>query len=155
MALGRCTECRKWFAAAVTAREHQCVCGPECRRQRRNKLARRRRRSEIEEHRADERARQQKRRDAARGADRHEPGSDGNYAELLGKLQQVVDNASRLSRATFRRAARRILRKNSAFASVAMDGAGVRHELPSEPGPAENGSRWAPGGDGVTDRDGV
>ena len=155
MALGRCTECRKWFAAAVTAREHQCVCGPECRRQRRNKLARRRRRSEIEEHRADERARQQKHRDAARGADRHEPASDGNYLDLLVKLQQVVDNASHLSRATFRRDARRILRKSRAFASAAMDGAGRCHELPSERGPAEYGSRWAAGVDGVTDRDGV
>ncbi len=96
MALARCTECRKWFSAAATAREHQCVCGPDCRRRRRKKLARRRRRFELEEHRADERARQQKHRDAARRSDRYEPASDGNYSELLGKLQQIVDNASRL-----------------------------------------------------------
>jgi hypothetical protein len=141
MAQARCTECRKCFVAAVTAREHPCVCGPACRRQRRNKLARRRRRGELEEHRADERARQQKHRDAARGSEGHEPASDGNYLELLGKLQQIVDNASRLSRATFRLGARRILRKSRAFASAAVDGAGGCHELPSEPGAAESGSR--------------
>jgi hypothetical protein len=121
----------------VTAGEHQCVCGPDCRRRRRNKLARRRRRGELEEHRADERARQQKHRDAARRSDGHEPASDGNYSKLLGKLQQIVDDASRLSRATFRRDARRILRKSRAFASAAVDGAGGCHELASVPVPAE------------------
>jgi hypothetical protein len=155
MALGRCTECRKWFAAAVTAGARQCVCGLDCRRQRRNKLARRRRRGDLDKRRADERARQQKHRDAARGAGCHEPASDRNYAELLEKLQQIVDRASRLSRATYGRDARRILRKSRAFAGATMDGAGRCHEPPSEPGPAENGSRSVAGVDGVTDRDGL
>ncbi len=155
MALVRCTECREWFAAAVTAIEHQCVCGPDCRRRRRNKLARRRRRADLDERRADERVRQQKHRDAVARAGCHEPASDRNYAELLGKLQQIVDKASRLSRASFGRDARRILRKSRVLGGATMDGARRCHEPPSEPGPAENGSRSAAGVDGVTDRDGL
>jgi hypothetical protein len=39
MAQHRCTECRTWFAPAVTARGHQRVCGAGCKRRRRNKPA--------------------------------------------------------------------------------------------------------------------
>jgi hypothetical protein len=95
MAQPRCTECRTWFTPAVTARSHQRVCGAACKRRRRNKLARRRRRDDLEAHRADERGRQEKHRDGRQGGNGHEPPSGRKYAELLGKLQQIVDDASR------------------------------------------------------------
>jgi hypothetical protein len=154
MALHRCTECRTWFSPAVTATKHQRVCGEECRRRRRNKLARQRRRDDLEEQRADERDRQKKRREAAKPDGCHEPPSDGKCADLLLKLQQIVDEAARLSRATFRREAIRILRKSTAFTGADMDGAGRCHEPPSALGTAENGSRSVVRVDGVTDRDG-
>jgi hypothetical protein len=150
----RCTECRKWFAPAVTAAKHQRVCGEECRHERRNKLARRRRRDDLEEHRADERHRQKKRREAVKLGECHEPASAGKCLDLLVKLQQVVDKAARLSRATFRREAIRILRKTPALSGVDMDGAGRCHALASALGTGENGSRSVVGVDGVTDRDG-
>jgi hypothetical protein len=155
MARHRCTECREWFTPAVTACGHQRVCGEGCRRRRRCKLARGRRRRALEEHREDERARQQKRRDAAEPGARHELASDGKSLELLLKLQQIVDKAALLSRATFRREALRILRRNTQFASANVDEAGRCHERPSSLATAENGSRSVVCGDGVTDRDGM
>jgi hypothetical protein len=155
MAQHRCTECRTWFAPAVTARAHQRVCGTGCKRRRRNKLARRRRRDDLEAQRADERLRQEKHREGREGEDCHEPPSGRKCAELLVKLEQIVDKATRLSRATFRRDALRILRRSTVFSSAAMDGAGRCHEPPSALGAAESGSRSAAGVDGVTARDGL
>lgn len=156
MAQPRCTECRKWFVPAATASEHQQVCGAECRRRRRNKLARRRRRrADLDEQRADDRDRQKKHREGTKGAGCHEPPSDSKYADLLLKLEQIVDSAARLSRATFRREAKRILRQNSALSGASLDGAGRCHELPSALAPAENGSRSVVSVDGVTDQHGL
>lgn len=154
MARHRCTECRKWFVPAVTASGHQRVCGEDCRCCRRRKLARTRRRGALEEQREDERARQRKHRDSTRSGECHEPPSDGNSLELLLKLQQIMDKASRLSRATFRRDALRILRKRTGLARAGRDGARRCHEPPSALGAAENGCRSVAHVDGVTDRDG-
>ena len=140
MAQHRCTECRKWFKPAATAREHQRVCGRGCRQLRRNRLARRRRGGEVEEWRADERERQHTRRKAAKEGPCHEPASDGKYAEVLAKLQQIVDKAVDVSRATFRREARQILRKCGAWEGSELDGAGPCHELASARKTAEVGS---------------
>lgn len=132
MAQHRCTECRRWFTPAATAREHQKVCGLGCRQLRRNRLARRRRGGEVEEWRADERERQRKRRKAMKEGQCHEPASDRKYLEVLAKLEQIVDKAVDLSRATFRREARQILRKCGALEASELDGAGPCHELASE-----------------------
>jgi hypothetical protein len=139
----------------VTAAKHQRVCGAACRRRRRGKLARRRRRDDTEVQRADERQRQKKHREAAKRDGCHGPPSDGKYADLLLKLEQIMDGVARLSRATFRREATLILRKTSAFASVNVDGAGRCHEPPSARAPRENGSRSVVGVDGVTDQHGL
>ena len=154
MARHRCTECRKRFTPAVTACGHQRVCGADCRRRRRHKLARSRRGRALEEQREDERARQQKHREAAKSGGCHEPPSDGKSWELLLKLQQIVDKAAYVSRASFRRDALRILRQSTRLSGAEMDGAGGCHEPPSALESAENGSRSVAGVDGVTDRDG-
>jgi hypothetical protein len=54
----RCTECRQWYEASLSARETQKVCGKECRNKRRRKLARRRRQERLQEARVEERERQ-------------------------------------------------------------------------------------------------
>ena len=58
----RCSECRVRIVAAATAKATERVCGPECRKRRRARLARRRRRADAEGFRADERKRQRARR---------------------------------------------------------------------------------------------
>jgi len=154
MALHRCTECRKRFTPAVTATLHQRVCGQECRRRRRAKLARARRAAALEECREDERVRQQKHREAAASGARHEPGSGGKSSELLEKMQQVVDRVVRLSRASFEREIRRVVRESARVLGSDLDGAGACHEPASALAVAENGRRSLVGVDGVTDRDG-
>jgi hypothetical protein len=155
MAQHRCTECRKWFAPAATASKHQRVCGKECRRHRRNKLARRRRCGGLGEQRAEERERQRKHRDGAKRGGCHEPASDGKRSELLIKLQQIVDKSTGLSRATFQREARQILRKCGAFVGSELDGAGPCHELPSARKVAETESLSVVFVDGVTSQHGL
>jgi len=71
------------------------------------------------------------------------------------KLQQIVDKAAGLSRATFQREARQILRKCGAFTGSELDGAGRCHEPPSAREAAENGSRSVVSLDGVTDQHGL
>jgi hypothetical protein len=154
MSQHRCTECRKWFTPAATAREHQRVCGARCRQLRRNRLARRRRGSEVEEWRADERERQRRRRKGAQEGPCHEPASDGKYSDILEKLQQIVDKAVDLSRATFRREARQILRKCGTWGGSELDGAGLCHELASERKPAESGDLSGVSLDNVTSQHG-
>lgn len=155
MAQHRCTECRKWFVPTATASKHQRVCGKECRRLRCNKLARRRRGDALGEQRAEERERQRKHRNGAKQGGCHEPASDGKHSEVLIKLQQIVDNAASLSRATFQREARQILRKCGAFMGSDLDGAGRCHELASAREAAENGSRPVVSVDGVTSQHGL
>jgi hypothetical protein len=154
MSLHRCTECRKWFTPAVTATLHQRVCGQECRRRRRAKLARARRGAGLEECRDDERERQRKHREAAAPGRRHEPASDGKSPELLGKMQRIVDKVVGLSRASFEREIRRIVRESARVLGSEVDGAGACHEPASTLGSAENGSRSLASVDGVTDQHG-
>lgn len=152
MAKCRCTECQRQFTPDVRASDHQRVCGKACRKLRRNRLARHRRQADLEAHRADERERQRKHRDGPAEAKCHEPASDAKALELLKKWEEIVDRATRLSRATFRRDAMRILREMQAAQPGNVDGAGACHELASALGAAETGSAMAAGVDGVTDR---
>ena len=154
MAQHRCSECRKWFTPAATAKEHQRVCGRACRQLRRNRLARGRRGDEAKEWRADERDRQRKRRRAAKEGPCHEPASDGKYSEVLVKLQEIVDKAVAVSRATFRREARQILRRYGAWESSDLDGAAPCHELASARKVAESGSLSGVSVDSVTSQHG-
>lgn len=138
----------------MTACAHQRVCGATCRARRRNRLARRRRLDDLDEQRVDERSRQRKRRDVAKGAGCHELASDSKQLELQYKLRGMVDRISALSRATFRREAMHILRKCGPFLLAEVDGVGRRHELPSATDAAENGCRSVADVDSVTDRHG-
>lgn len=131
------------------------MCGESCRGRRRNRLARVRRRDDLDGHRADERARQRQHRDAVKAAKGHEPASDAKGTELLRKLQEIVDKAASLSRATFRRDATRILRRIGPIGAAGVDRAGGRHELACALGPAENGSRSVVDVDSVTGRYGA
>ncbi len=154
MARRRCTECRKRFAPAARALEHQRVCGEACRKRRRNRLARRRRRSDLEGHRIDELARQRKRRESLEAARCHAPASEAKRPELQRKLREMVDRITALSRATFRREAMRIVRECGAFSPSDVDTAGACHELPSAIATAEIGCRSGVSVDSVTDRHG-
>ena len=108
-AIKRCTECRRWFEPAPSARDHQRVCGEErCRDARRRKLARQRRAEALREHRADERDRQRRCRAKRAQGGCHAPPSDGNSPDLLTEIGQIVDGALALSRATLRRQLPRI-----------------------------------------------
>jgi hypothetical protein len=130
------------------------VCGAACRARRRNRLARRRRRADLDEQRVDERARQHKHRKAAREARCHELAADPKPLELQSKLREIVDKVAAASRASFRREAMQILRKFPLFVPAKVDGAGVRHELPSALEAAENGRRSVVHGDDVTSQHG-
>jgi hypothetical protein len=154
MGLHRCTECRKWFTPAVTAKQHQRVCGKECRGRRRAKLARSRRAATREDCRADERERQRKHREAAASGACHEPALSGKSSEWLGKMQQVVDKVVRLSRASFEREIRRIVRESAKVLGADVDRARACHEPASALAAAQNGSRSRLGVDGVTDQHG-
>jgi len=98
--------------------------------------------------------RQRKHREVAASGARHEPGSGGKSSELLEKMQQVVDRVVRLSRASFEREIRRVVRESARVLGSDLDGAGACHEPASALAVAENGRRSLVGVDGVTDRDG-
>lgn len=152
MARRRCTECRRRFVPNVRASKHQRVCGEACRGRRRNRLARRRREGDLDGHRADECTRQQKHREGAKAAKCHELASDAKGAELLRKMQEIVDRAASLSRATFRRDAMRILRKIGPIRAAEVDRAARCHELACAIDARENGSGSVVPVDSVTDR---
>jgi hypothetical protein len=154
MSLHRCTECRKTFTPAARARQHQRVCGEDCRKRRRAKLSRRRRGFDLEGCREDERERQRKHREASGLGGCHEPASGGKSLELLGKMQQIVDKVVRVSRASFEREIRRILRESEKILVPDVAGAGACHEPASALAAAENGSRSLVSVDGVTDQHG-
>ena len=110
----RCTECRCWFHPGRCAPQ-QRVCGSECRKARRRKLARRRRGRAPFLWRADERVRQQASREARRQKGCHAPPSAAKRPDLLRKVQQIVDSAFELSRATLERGLPRILAGSAAL----------------------------------------
>lgn len=106
---GRCSECRKTFEPAPSARSTQRVCGAACRRARERKLARSRRRSDIEDERGAERERQVacRKRRVASGC--HAGPSAAKCRVSLVEMREIVDGALALSRGTLVRDLRGIL----------------------------------------------
>jgi hypothetical protein len=97
----RCTECRRRFEAAASARATQRVCGAACRALRDRKLARARRRRELEDARADERERQRTSRSRRRApARRDDSPQDPEYGLSRTQVSQLVDRVLALSRAS-------------------------------------------------------
>jgi hypothetical protein len=128
----RCTECRRSFAPAATAPEHQRVCGPACRRKRRAKQGQeRRKRQPLDEVRQDERERKRKSRAAARDVAKpqplatppptpahlpcHEPASLAKSLTSQDKVAQFVADLVHRSLAGLAREAARFARENHAF----------------------------------------
>src|SRR5215204_3795760 len=131
----RCSECRSWFEPAQSAATAQKVCGVECRRKRRRRLARRRRALAVQDYRVDERQRQRAHRQRWRaGAGPpvdgacHAPPSACNVLELAAKVLESWDRAAALSRASLRRKIPTILR-------------GLVPNFETEPAPASTPSR--------------
>lgn len=126
----RCTECRRCFTPAVTTAGRQKTCSAECRRDRRNKLARRRRQHDLEAARDDERDRQRRRRGrppeefclfvqvetcVELGIDAAEPGMSragfrAEPEEIIEETLKNLDELVRVSRAGLRRQLQRLLR---------------------------------------------
>ncbi len=134
----RCTECRKTVPAAPSAKGKQRVCSQACRKKRNRKLARKRRRGELQEYRQDEviRKRAQRRRERERksrqraltaepesvswqaGADCHAPGSTYNLAEVLHKVDKIVDETFAVSRARLRQELQAMVLETAAQSTV-------------------------------------
>jgi hypothetical protein len=131
------------------------VCGPGCRQLRRNRLACRRRSGEVEAWRSDERERQRRHRQATKEGPCHEPASGDKYRDILEKLQEIVDKAVDLSRATFRREAGQILRKCGDRRSPDLDKGGPCHEPASARKSAESGELSGVSVDNVTSQHGL
>ena len=117
----RCTECREWFHAPAAAATSQRVCGAECRKKRRRRLARARRAERLQEYRVDERERQRECRQRRQESEKraadvtpdarcHAPPSRRNPADLMVKVLESWDMAQAVSRATLRREIAAILR---------------------------------------------
>lgn len=129
----RCTECRRWYHPAPSAKGSQLVCGESCRRVRRNRLARRRRAERLDESRLDERLRQRECRVRKRGSGAisepragpgeqahevtqcHAPASSRNSSELQKELMLFWDTQARRSRATLDRELERMARETRDF----------------------------------------
>lgn len=129
----RCTECRRWYHPAPSAKGSQVVCGESCRRIRRNRLAQRRRAERLEESRLDERQRQRACRERKRGGRAvsepragpgeqahevtqcHAPASTRNPLELQKELTLFWDTQARRSRATLDRELERMARETRDF----------------------------------------
>ena len=124
----RCTECRKTFSPAATARRTQRVCCATCRAARDRRLARARRRRELGDFRADERERQRTRRERPGGEGCHAPPSTRNYPQLPREVVDFVDRLTRLSRASLLRRLHEFFRHGMA-PGVAKAGAMSRASL--------------------------
>jgi hypothetical protein len=131
----RCTECRKTFDPAITARERQRVCGEACRASRDRKLARARRRRELDDCRADEREWKRPRREGLAADGCYAPPSTPKCAELPREVVEIVDRLLRVSRATLLRQMRGVFQRGIA-PGVAKAGALSRASL--DAGQAEN-----------------
>ena len=141
--LARCVECRRRYDPAPSAVDHQCVCGPECRKARRRKQAKLRRAADLQHCRQEERRRQResraRRRDAScepraragpepRGQDVtgcHAPASSRNSLELLMKARRLWDKQVRLSRASLDRELGRMGLKIEEIVSEALGAGGT------------------------------
>ena len=107
----RCTECRKSFVAAPSAKTSQRVCSLACRKARDRSQARARRRRELEAARAEERLRQRacrERRASCEGG--HAGPSSPKRSISRMEMGLVVDRLLALSRASLMRDLPRILR---------------------------------------------
>ncbi|HSP99364.1 MAG TPA: hypothetical protein VL049_19250 [Candidatus Dormibacteraeota bacterium] len=127
----RCTECRKTFQPAATARRTQRVCCTTCRGARDRRLARARRRRELADFRADERERQRLRRERLRAGGCHAPPSTPKYLKVPREVVDFVDRLTRLSRATLLRQLRGFFQRGMA-PGVAKAGAMSRATLEAE-----------------------
>ena len=113
----RCTSCRQWFVPAATAVQSQKTCGTaECRRRRRNQMARRRRAREIYHYRVEERVRQARRRLRRRSREKKSRKAKVSRAGLSPQaleLEHVVlekwDRLADVSRASLKREIRMAL----------------------------------------------
>lgn len=85
------------------AGKKQRVCSRQCRVGRRRKLARKRRREDVDNARAEERARQRQWRlgclTGGSGEECHAPGSACKSLELQAQIRQILDGPFRVSRA--------------------------------------------------------
>jgi hypothetical protein len=129
----RCTECRKTFTPARSASSTQRVCGAACRVKRDRSFARSRRLLDLEGSRAEERARQQTRRDALARLGCHAPASRRKCPLSSEEVGRIVDRVLGRSRATLVRDVRGILLR---FASISG-------EPPAPPGPMSRASLGA------------
>lgn len=128
----RCTECRRWYHPAASAKGSQLVCSEACRKARRSKLARRRRWERLEESRRSERARQRDCRSRKRapgtvgvragpGEEAHDvtpchaPPSARKTVELREKFALFWNKQARRSRATLDRELQRIAQETRDF----------------------------------------
>lgn len=139
----RCVECGRRYRPAASAVDHQCVCGPECRRARRRKQAKQRRAKDLQHFHDEERRRQQESRQRRRGetpaqAPRagpeptgrdvtacHAPASSRKDSELHAKLAHLWDRQVELSRASLDRELGQMGRKFRRFVSEALGEAGT------------------------------
>jgi len=97
----RCSECRKTFTSAPTARSAQRVCSASCRAARDRKLQRARRRRDLDGYREDERRRQQEHRERRRSADGgHAPPSERKHLKIKPKIAKIVDRRLKSLRLT-------------------------------------------------------
>lgn len=104
----RCTSCRRWYVPAASAVHNQKTCGAvECRRQRRNQVARRRRERGVQDYRVEERARQTRSREKRRRKSKKGDVSRAGLSPQAKEIEHVVlekwDKLARVSRAGLRR----------------------------------------------------
>lgn len=116
----RCSECRTTFIPARSASATQRVCSATCRLTRVRKLARKRRGQELEQARADERARQQSCRQRRAEELCHVPASARKSAIPREEVGKLVDRALALSRASLERDLPRFLEQFVEEAGEAM-----------------------------------
>lgn len=105
----RCAECRKTFMPEPSARKTQRVCGEACRAARNRDLAQARRRRDLDDARADERARKRASRIRRAEAGCHAPASARKCPLSTKEVGEFVDRALDRSRATLVREVRSIL----------------------------------------------
>ena len=139
--LRRCTECRRWYRPHRSACGHQKTCSSECRRLRRNRLARWRRRANLHECRTEERERQRLSRAERQGDPERtfapfEPagpelsraGLELQAVRIAEQIVENLDSLARLSRASLKRQVAKIARKTGPIGGQKIRGLGRGHQ---------------------------